>query len=157
MRRNRSLISKPSWKVRCSVHSGMNPCSARFGLILKSTRWSGRTGLILIQLPYMTGLNISLNFREWPSAGMWWTQILTIEQFCSIVRAVKGSEFLKRVMKLAKTKGLPFGVKKERGKGSHLTVYYADRYTILRNPKDELKTGTYHAMLKQLGIDKSEI
>ena len=82
---------------------------------------------------------------------------MTIEQFCSIVRAVKGSEFLKRVMKLAKTKGLPFGVKKERGKGSHLTVYYADRYTILRNPKDELKTGTYHAMLKQLGIDKSEI
>ena len=70
---------------------------------------------------------------------------------------MKGSEFIKQVKKLAKTKGLPFEVRKERGKGSHITLYYADRYTILRNPKDELKTVTYHAMLKQLGIDKSEI
>ena len=52
---------------------------------------------------------------------------------------------------------LLFEVRRERGKGSHITLYYADRHTILRNPKDELKTGTYHAMLKQLRIDKSEI
>ena len=70
---------------------------------------------------------------------------------------MKGSEFIKRVKKLAKSKGLPFGVSRERGKGSHITVYYAGQHTILRNPKDELKTGTYYAMLKQLGIDKSEI
>lgn len=68
---------------------------------------------------------------------------------------MKGSEFIKRVKKLAK--GLPFEVNRERGKGSHITLYYADQYTILRNPKGKLKTGTYHAMLKQLGIDKSEI
>ena len=70
---------------------------------------------------------------------------------------MKGSEFIKRVKKLAKAKGLPFEVSRERGKGSHMTLYYADQHTILRNRKDELKTGTYHAMLKQLGIDKSEI
>ena len=35
--------------------------------------------------------------------------------------------------------------------------YYRDRHTVMRNPKDELKTGTCHAMLKQLGIDKSEV
>ncbi len=64
---------------------------------------------------------------------------------------------MKRVKKLAKAQGLLFDVNKERGKGSHITLYYGDRYTILRNPKDELKTGTCHAMLKQLGIDKSEI
>jgi hypothetical protein len=29
--------------------------------------------------------------------------------------------------------------------------------TIVRNPKDELKSGTYHAMLKQLGIDPEEL
>jgi len=70
---------------------------------------------------------------------------------------MKGGEFIKRVKKLAKAKGVPFEINRERGKGSHITLYYADRYTILRNRKDELKTGTYHAMLKQLGIDKSEI
>ena len=34
---------------------------------------------------------------------------------------------------------LLFEVRRERGKGSHITLYYADRHTILRNPKDELK------------------
>ena len=70
---------------------------------------------------------------------------------------MKGSEFIKRVRKLAKANSLFFNVRRERGKGSHVTLYYAARHTVLRNPKDELKTGTYHAMLKQLGIDKAEI
>ena len=39
----------------------------------------------------------------------------------------------------------------------HLERYYSGRHTVLRNPKDGLKTGTCHAMLKQLGIEKSEI
>lgn len=29
--------------------------------------------------------------------------------------------------------------------------------TVVRNPKDELKTGTYHAMLKQLGITEHDL
>jgi mRNA interferase HicA len=32
-----------------------------------------------------------------------------------------------------------------------------DRRTVLRNPKDELKTGTLHAMLKQLGLKEEDI
>ncbi|HEV8713703.1 MAG TPA: type II toxin-antitoxin system HicA family toxin [Candidatus Binatia bacterium] len=39
-----------------------------------------------------------------------------------------------------------------RGKGSHGTLFYGTRFTIVRNPKDELKTGTLHAMLDQLGL-----
>lgn len=45
----------------------------------------------------------------------------------------------------------------ERGKGSHCTIEYGDRFTIIRNLKDELKTGTYNAILKQLGIRKNEL
>ena len=44
-----------------------------------------------------------------------------------------------------------------RGKGSHITLYLGDKLTIVRNPKDELKTGTFHGMLKQLGIDPEEL
>jgi len=29
--------------------------------------------------------------------------------------------------------------------------------TIIRNPKDDLKTGTLHAMCSQLGITKDEL
>ena len=43
---------------------------SQVGLILRSIRWSGRTGLILIRRPCMTGLIISPNFRKWPSAGL---------------------------------------------------------------------------------------
>jgi hypothetical protein len=28
---------------------------------------------------------------------------------------------------------------------------------VVRNPKDELKTGTYHAMLKQLGLTENDL
>ena len=58
---------------------------------------------------------------------------------------VRGDEFILHV------------VDEKRGKGSHVTLYFGDRMTIVRNPKDELKTGTLHAMCKQLGIRKSDL
>ena len=48
-------------------------------------------------------------------------------------------------------------IDKKRGKGSHVTLYYGDRLTIVRNLSDELKTGTLNAMLKQLGLNRSDI
>lgn len=65
-----------------------------------------------------------------------------------------GKDFINRVRTLAKEKGEYFSVEKKRGKGSHQTIYYGNRKTIIRNPKDELKTGTLEAMKKQLGIKK---
>ncbi len=44
-----------------------------------------------------------------------------------------------------------------RGKGSHQTLYFGTAFTVLRNPKDELKTGTLHAMCSQLGIKASDL
>ena len=70
---------------------------------------------------------------------------------------MKGSEFIKRVLKLAKQQGVFAGVDKKRGKGSHVTLYYGSNRTVVRNPKDELKTGTFNAMLKQLGLSRDEI
>ncbi|NEN98937.1 MAG: type II toxin-antitoxin system HicA family toxin [Moorea sp. SIO3I7] len=70
---------------------------------------------------------------------------------------MKGSEFIRRVKKLARERGLESRVDKKRGKGSHVTLYFGDRFTIVRNPKDELKTGTLKAMLRQLGLQEDEI
>ena len=58
---------------------------------------------------------------------------------------------------LAKQSGSKSRVDQKRGKGSHVTLYYGDRFTIVRNPNDELKTGTLSAMLKQLGLTKLDI
>ena len=70
---------------------------------------------------------------------------------------MKGNEFIKRVRKIAKTGGISCTIDEARGKGSHITLYLGDKLTIVRNPKDELKTGTLHAMLKQLGITLDDI
>jgi len=70
---------------------------------------------------------------------------------------VTGKEFIRRVRALGKIKGLDVHIDKKRGKGSHQTLYYGDRKTIVRNPKDELKTGTFNAMLNQLGIGRHEL
>lgn len=70
---------------------------------------------------------------------------------------MKGNEFIRRVKKLAKEREIEARVDEKRGKGSHVTLYFGDRVTVVRNPKDELKTGTLQAMLKQLGLKEDEI
>ena len=52
---------------------------------------------------------------------------------------------------------MPVSIDAARGKGSHQTVYFGVTYTVLRNPKDELKKGTLHAMCTQLGISVNDL
>jgi len=68
-----------------------------------------------------------------------------------------GKEFIKRVQKLAKRQGVTSKLDQKRGKGSHVTLYYDSKFTIVRNPKDELKKGTLNAMLKQIGLTIGDI
>ena len=70
---------------------------------------------------------------------------------------MKGSEFIRRVKQLGKERGLAVRVDASRGKGSHQTLYFGSAFTVIRNPKDELKTGTFHAMCSQLGIKASDL
>lgn len=70
---------------------------------------------------------------------------------------MKGSEFLRKIKKLGKEKRIEVALIQRRGKGSHSTLLFGQRFTIIRNLKDELKTGTYNAMLKQLGINEDEL
>lgn len=70
---------------------------------------------------------------------------------------MKGSEFIRRIRKIAKKRGVTVEFIPERGKGSHGTLYFGGRATIVRNLKDELKTGTLHAMLQQLGLTLQDL
>jgi mRNA interferase HicA len=70
---------------------------------------------------------------------------------------MKGNEFIRKVRKLGRQRGVRVAFIPQRGKGSHGTLYYGDKLTIVRNPKDELKTGTLHAMLAQLGLTLAEL
>lgn len=70
---------------------------------------------------------------------------------------MKGSEFIRKVKRLGKERNVTVKGVANRGKGSHLTLYYGDKFTIVRNPKDELKTGTFHAMCSQLEISPEDL
>jgi len=68
-----------------------------------------------------------------------------------------GNEFIRKVKALGKQRGISVTLNASRGKGSHQTLYYGTAFTIVRNPKDELKTGTLHGMCTQLGIKASDL
>lgn len=65
---------------------------------------------------------------------------------------MKGAELVRRVRKLGRRTGTAVEFNPERGKGSHGTLYFGTRFAVVRNLKDEMKTGTLHAVLKQLGL-----
>jgi len=52
---------------------------------------------------------------------------------------------------------VPCRVDRKRGKGSQVTLYFGNRRTVARSPRDEPKTGTLHAMLRQLGLRREDI
>ncbi len=68
-----------------------------------------------------------------------------------------GNEFIRKVKALGKQRGVSVTLNSSRGKGSHQTLYYGTAFTVVRNPKDELKTGTLHGMCTQLGIKASDL
>ena len=70
---------------------------------------------------------------------------------------MKGSELVRRVRKVGRKRGIEVLFAPERGKGSHGTLYFGSHFTIVRNLKDELKTGTLHAILKQLGLTLEDL
>ena len=65
---------------------------------------------------------------------------------------MRGNEFIRSVQKHAKRRNIICEWRPDRGKGSHGLLILGDRRTVVRNPKKELKTGTYHAMLKNRAL-----
>ena len=70
---------------------------------------------------------------------------------------MNGNEFIRKLKALGKQRGVAVTLNASRGKGSHQTLYYGTAFTVVRNPKDELKTGTLHGMCAQLGIKTSDL
>ncbi len=68
-----------------------------------------------------------------------------------------GNEFIRKIKALGKRDGVSVTLDASRGKGSHRTLYYGSAFTVIRNLKDELKTGTFNAMCSQLGIKPNDL
>lgn len=70
---------------------------------------------------------------------------------------MNGNEFLKKLKKLGKSRGLEVRQESERGKGSHSTVYFGNKFAIIKDLKKEIGPGLLAAYCKQLGITKDDL
>lgn len=70
---------------------------------------------------------------------------------------VTGAEFVRKLQKLGRERGVRVVFRAERGKGRHGTLYYGDRFTVLKDRRQELSAGLPLAMLKQLGLTREDL
>ncbi len=82
---------------------------------------------------------------------------LDVRTNLSDTRLMTGADFIRRVRKLGRIRGIPVEICAERDEGSHRHLYFGERLTVVPDPKGELKKGTLHAMLKQLGLTLDEL
>lgn len=69
---------------------------------------------------------------------------------------MKGREFVDRVFELGAARDVPVRLETKRGKGSHVTLYYGTRKTIVKDRRKELAPGLLSAMIRQLGLDRND-
>jgi len=70
---------------------------------------------------------------------------------------VKGSEFLRKLHRLARDKGVAMEFAPAHGKGSHGRVYFGPARTALKDLKKEMGPGLLRKMCRDLGIDPKDL
>ena len=83
--------------------------------------------------------------------------ILVIRTFLYEIHTMKGTEFVRKLRRLAKERGLDFSHEARHGKGSHGQLLFGDRLTTVKDPKKEIGPGLLHAMLSQLGLTRGDL
>lgn len=73
------------------------------------------------------------------------------------MQSVKGREFIELVRKVGRERGVPVRIDTKRGKGSHITVYYGARKTVVKDRRKELRPGLLSAMVRQLGLANDDL
>ncbi len=68
---------------------------------------------------------------------------------------MNGSEFIRKIKKLGKKQHAEVSFIKKRGKGSHGTLYYGMRFTIVK--RGEIGPGLLKVMLDHLGLKRNDI
>jgi len=63
-----------------------------------------------------------------------------------------GREFLHRLRRLGRERGVPVIFRPGHGKGSHGVVYYGDRRTTVKDRRQQIGKGLLRKMLADLGL-----
>ena len=63
---------------------------------------------------------------------------------------------MRRVTRIGRERGVEVRTRSERGKGSHITLYYGDANTIVKDRRKEIGPGLLSKMIRDLGLDSSD-
>ena len=69
---------------------------------------------------------------------------------------MKGRDFVERIFELGAGRDVSVRIDTKRGKGSHVTLYYGSRKTVVKDRRKELAPGLLSAMIRQLGLDPGD-
>jgi mRNA interferase HicA len=70
---------------------------------------------------------------------------------------VRRAEFIRKVQKIGRQRGLPVRFIASRGKGSHGTLYLGAAFTTVKDRTKEIGPGLLTVMLKDLGLDRRDL
>lgn len=68
-----------------------------------------------------------------------------------------GSELIKMLKRIGRERKLAVRIDKKRGKGSHFTLYFGNRRTIMKDRTKEIGPGLLHKILENLGLTREDI
>ena len=68
-----------------------------------------------------------------------------------------GGEFVRLVSKVGRERGVPVVFDEKRGKGSHGTLFYGRRKTIVKDRRKEIGAGLMAKMLRDLELTLDDI
>ena len=67
-----------------------------------------------------------------------------------------GREFIEKVSEIGRKNNLPVRVDAKRGKGSHVTLYFGNHKTVMKDLRKEIGAGLLSSMIRQLGLDRDD-
>ena len=66
-------------------------------------------------------------------------------------------EFVRRVRRLGRERGVAVRFESRKGKGSHGRLHYGDRFTTVKDRRKEIGQGLLAAMIRQLGLSREDL
>lgn len=84
-------------------------------------------------------------------------QALTFSPGWPIHAPMRAGEFIRRIEAVGTARGVEARFDKTRGKGSHGTLYYGARFTVVKDRRKECGPGLIAKMLADLGLTRADL
>ena len=68
-----------------------------------------------------------------------------------------GDEFVRRVRRLGRERGVTVRFESRKGEGSHGRLHYGGRFTTVKDRREEIGQGLLAAMIRRLGLDREDL